>query len=105
MLDYEVTSNFANWNFSAGLGPDRRTDLNVIIESKQLDGVGKFIKTWCPELLKVPAEYVHEPWRLPEDRQIILGVVIGKNYPGPIPCEKYTLNVNTCAYDPNAEKT
>ena len=48
---------------------------------------------WCPELAKVPNEYIHDPWNMPKALQKTLGVLIGGDeptYPEPISCAKYT---------------
>lgn len=59
---------------------------------------------WCPELAKVPNEYIHDPWNMPKALQKTLGVQIGGEkpagankdddsisfYPAPIACTKYT---------------
>lgn len=55
-----------------------------VLNSKKYDERGTFIKRWCPELSKVPAEHIHEPWLMPQALQEQLGVFIGENYPAPI---------------------
>jgi len=52
--------------------------------------MGEYIKMWVPELKRVPVEYVHEPWTMPKTLQLACKTEIGKDYPQPIPCEKYT---------------
>ena len=39
---------------------------------------------YLPELAKVDARFVHEPWKMTPDEQRAAGVVIGKDYPAPI---------------------
>ena len=36
---------------------------------------------WCPELAKVPKQYIFEPWRMPKEVQKEAGCVIGVDYP------------------------
>lgn len=51
--------------------------------------MGLYIKTWCPELEKVPVSHIHEPWKMNKEEQQMYGVIIGKDYPHPIPLKKY----------------
>ena len=41
------------------------------------DEKGDYIRTWVPELAKVPAPSLFEPWRLSRDDQAKFGVQIG----------------------------
>jgi deoxyribodipyrimidine photo-lyase len=45
---------------------------------------------WCPELRNVPIDYIHEPWTMPESLAKSTKLQIGKDYPEPIDCIKYT---------------
>ena len=71
LIDHDYQSNYASWNFAAGLGPGRLLRFNVLKQSTEYDPQGKFIKKWCPELDKVPRgsreerEYLHDPWNMP----------------------------------------
>ncbi len=42
---------------------------------------GKYVKYWLPELGKVPAAKVHEPWKLLSVEQDRFGVKIGVDSP------------------------
>ena len=48
------------------------------------DADGAYVKHWCPELAKVPASHVHEPWKLSPQEQEHYGVQIGRDYPEPL---------------------
>lgn len=37
-----------------------------------------------PELAKVANKYIHAPWQMGRIEQEAIGVVIGRDYPGPI---------------------
>ena len=53
------------------------------------DEDAEFIKTWIPELSLVPSKLIHEPWKMSNLEQEMYQVIIGKDYPYPIPCSKY----------------
>lgn len=55
----------------------------LVLRVKDYDENGDYVKTWVPELSKVPARKVHEPWTLSKEEQQAAGVVIGKDYPFP----------------------
>ena len=84
LIDHDVHSNYASWNFAAGLGPSKVLMFNVVKQSYDFDRDGEFIRLWVPELADVPTEYIHEPWNMPRELQESLGVIIGKDYPRPI---------------------
>lgn len=71
LIDYEVTSNWGNWVFQAGLcGGDRTAKkLNVLQMSQQHDRDGDFCKLWCPELAHLPASKIFMPWMLSKHEQ------------------------------------
>lgn len=86
LIDYDVCSNWGNWNYTAGVGNDARgfRFFNILKQSKDYDPEGKYVKHWLPELANVPASKVHEPWKLQPVEQKRFGVRIGVNYPQPI---------------------
>jgi deoxyribodipyrimidine photo-lyase len=57
---------------------------NPIINSEKHDPNGLFIKKWCPELNKIPINFLHEPWKMTSMDQSFCGIIIGKDYPSPI---------------------
>lgn len=86
LIDYDVTSNWGNWNYLAGVGSDPREDryFNIITQAHRYDADGAYVKLWCPELEALPAEYVHSPEQLTPSQQAEFGVKLGGNYPHPI---------------------
>ncbi|CAE7486537.1 CFAP157 [Symbiodinium pilosum] len=62
LLDYDVTSNWANWVRCAGLTEGRLSSFNVVKQSQKLDPEGVYLKRWLPELDQVASELIHEPW-------------------------------------------
>jgi deoxyribodipyrimidine photo-lyase len=86
LIDYDVCSNWGNWNYNAGVGNDTRGFrwFNIIKQAQTYDQDGQYVKHWLPELAQLPATKVHEPWQLSPDDQQQFGVNIGVDYPQPV---------------------
>ena len=86
LLDYDVTSNWCNWNYVAGVGSDPREDryFNILSQARRYDENGKYVKLWCPELQELPCELVHQPETLSDKEQSAHGLRLGVNYPMPL---------------------
>ena len=86
LLDYDVCSNWCNWNYTAGVGNDARgfRFFNILKQSKDYDPDGKYVKHWLPALNKLPSSKVHEPWKLLPVEQQRFGVRLGVDYPKPL---------------------
>jgi len=83
LIDYDVTSNWCNWNYVAGVGSDPRENryFNILSQARHYDPNGDYVKLWLPELADVPAEKVHQPDVLSFAEQEALHVKIGADYP------------------------
>ena len=86
LIDYDVCSNWGNWNYTAGVGNDARgfRFFNILKQSKDYDPQGIYVKHWLAELAKIPVGKVHEPWKLLPVEQQRSGVRIGVDYPNPV---------------------
>ncbi len=86
LIDYDVCSNWGNWNYTAGVGNDARgfRFFNITKQAKDYDPNGAYVKHWCPELTALPAAKVHEPWKLLPFEQQQLKVRLGVDYPKPV---------------------
>jgi deoxyribodipyrimidine photo-lyase len=64
LIDYDVYSNWGNWNYIAGVGNDPRENryFNILLQAKKYDPSGEYVKTWLPELKDLPSEIVHTPF-------------------------------------------
>lgn len=86
LIDYDVTSNWGNWNYTAGVGNDARgfRFFNILKQSQAYDPDGAYVKHWLPELRSLPASKVHQPWKLLPVEQQRFGVRLGADYPHPV---------------------
>ncbi len=64
--------------------PSLRQVYSPIVFGKQYDKNGDYIRKYVPELEKMPAKYIFEPWTAPISVQKQAGCVIGVDYPKPI---------------------
>ncbi|KOT41632.1 deoxyribodipyrimidine photolyase [Streptomyces caelestis] len=80
LVDGDIADNRLNWQWVAGTGTDTRPHrvLNPVVRGRRFDPRGTYVRRWVPELRDVEDRFVHEPWRLPQDRCARLG------YPAPL---------------------
>ncbi|WP_404789504.1 DASH family cryptochrome [Altericista sp. CCNU0014] len=86
LIDYDVCSNWGNWNYTAGVGNDARgfRFFNILKQSKDYDPKGDYVRHWLPQLANIPGEQIHSPWKLAQSDQKRYGVRLGVDYPAPI---------------------
>lgn len=86
LLDYDVCSNWANWNYVAGVGNDPREDryFNILSQAKRYDPQGDYLRCWIPELKQLSAQAIHEPYAARPEQLKAAGVSLGGNYPRPV---------------------
>jgi deoxyribodipyrimidine photo-lyase len=62
LIDYEVCSNWGNWNYLAGIGTDPREDryFSPVSQAKKYDANAEYIKYWIPELQNIDSEAILE---------------------------------------------
>jgi len=85
--DFDLSANNGGWQWAASSGCDAQPYFrifNPITQSEKFDPEGRFIRRYVPELAKVADKYIHAPWQMGRIEQEALGVVIGRDYPGPI---------------------
>ncbi|BAZ45537.1 cryptochrome, DASH family protein [Chondrocystis sp. NIES-4102] len=86
LIDYDVCSNWGNWNYTAGVGNDARgfRYFNIPKQTKDYDPQGSYVKHWLPELAPLPGNLAREPWKLNQDEQKRYKVRLGVDYPNPV---------------------
>merc|ERR1719272_2273568 len=97
LVDYDVTANWCNWVFAAGLTGGRLNRFNVLRQAKSYDPDGAYVKNWVPELVGVPTAFVHEPWLMADKECETNGArdypvpcvdpSVFSNAPGPVPVQ------------------
>jgi deoxyribodipyrimidine photo-lyase len=80
LLDADVANNSGNWQWVAGTGNDPRPNrgFNALRQAQRYDPSGDYVRRWVPELAGLPANAVHQPWRLPAHERRVL------RYGGPL---------------------
>ena len=92
LIDYDVTSNWCNWQYVAGVGTDPRENryFNILSQAQRYDPQGDYVHHWLPELAEVPAEHIHTVDQLDDAQQSRYGIRLGADYPTPlIPSSKW----------------
>ncbi|GAB4543433.1 MAG: DASH family cryptochrome [Pleurocapsa sp.] len=101
LIDYDVCSNWGNWNYTAGVGNDARgfRYFNIPKQTKDYDPKGDYIKHWLPTLASLPGDKVREPWQLNTEEQKRYGVRLGVDYPRPVVDFFKSVKANEKAYN------
>lgn len=64
LLDGEFSANNGGWQWAASTGTDAVPYFRIFnptTQGKKFDPEGEFIRQWLPELINVPARYIHTP--------------------------------------------
>ncbi|MCU0341258.1 MAG: DASH family cryptochrome [Spirosomaceae bacterium] len=61
LIDYDVCSNWGNWNYVAGVGNDPRENryFNIHTQATRYDQQALYMKHWLPELADLPTDKIH----------------------------------------------
>lgn len=83
LIDYDVCSNYGNWNYVAGIGNDPRENryFNILFQAEKYDGDGRYVKHWLPQLQLLPEKYIHQPYLLSNAEKQFYHI---QEYPQPI---------------------
>jgi deoxyribodipyrimidine photo-lyase len=78
LVDYDVCSNWANWQYVSGVGNDPRGDdriFNPVKQAFDYDPAGNYVRTWVPEIAKLSKlENLFQAWTASEDELTELGL-------------------------------
>lgn len=87
LLDANLASNSAGWQWVAGSGADAAPYFrifNPITQGEKFDPEGKYILTYVPELKKLPLKYLFKPWEAPKEILNLANIKLGRDYPIPL---------------------
>ncbi|HEY4302225.1 MAG TPA: deoxyribodipyrimidine photo-lyase [Candidatus Didemnitutus sp.] len=87
LVDADLANNTLGWQWSAGCGADAAPYFrifNPVRQGRKFDPGGTYVRRWVPELARLPAEYIHEPWSAPKESLAEAGVALGSDYPLPM---------------------
>ncbi|MBM4376529.1 MAG: deoxyribodipyrimidine photo-lyase [Deltaproteobacteria bacterium] len=87
LTDGDWAQNDAGWQWSAGCGCDAQPYFrifNPVSQGETFDPEGDYVRRWVPELARVPAKFIHEPWGAPPEVLQAAGVRLGATYPRPV---------------------
>lgn len=79
LLDADLASNSASWQWVAGCGTDAAPYFRVfnpVLQSERFDPEGAYIRRFLPELAHLPNTFLHRPWQAPGG--------VPRGYPRPI---------------------
>ncbi|KAF2135460.1 uncharacterized protein K452DRAFT_16540 [Aplosporella prunicola CBS 121167] len=90
LTDYDVSNNWGNWQYVAGVGNDPRLGrkFNPVKQALEYDDGGRYVKAWVEELRDVDVDGAQsggrrgeerlmglfQAWRLPEGEKVRLGL-------------------------------
>ena len=82
LLDGDPAANNGGWQWTAGTGTDAAPYFrifNPVSQSTRHDPHGDYIRKYVPELRDVPQQYIHEPWKMPDDVQTQANCILGED--------------------------
>jgi len=87
LTDGDWANNNAGWQWSAGCGADAQPYFRVfnpVTQGQKFDPQGDYVRRWVPELARMPAKFIHQPWEAPVSVLDAAGVRLGETYPEPV---------------------
>lgn len=87
LCDADPASNPTNWQWVAGCGADPAPFFRIFnptLQGEKFDPAGDYVRRFVPELERLPARWIHQPWEAPPDVLEAAGVALGDTYPAPL---------------------
>ncbi len=101
LVDADLANNTLGWQWTAGCGADAAPFFRVfnpVAQGEKFDPQGDYVRHWLPKLARLPAEWIHQPWKAPAEVRQRSGVELGRRYPAPIVNHTIARNVALAAY-------
>lgn len=87
LFDADLANNSMGWQWVAGSGVDASPFFrifNPMLQGAKFDPHGVYVRKWCPELAKLPNEWIHQPFSAPPLILQSAGIKLGHDYPLPL---------------------
>jgi len=101
LVDADLAQNTLGWQWTAGCGADAAPFFRVfnpIAQGEKFDPQGHYVRQWCPELARLPDNWLHQPWFAPQEVLSQAGVQLGRDYPEPIVSHNIAREVALAAF-------
>jgi len=101
LVDADLAQNTSGWQWTAGCGADAAPYFRVfnpISQGQKFDPNGDYVRLWCPELAKLPTEWIHQPHMAGPEILRRAGVELGRTYPEPMVNHSIAREVALAAY-------
>lgn len=87
LVDADLGNNAGGWQWVAGCGLDAAPYFrifNPVLQGAKFDPKGDYVRRWVPELARLPARLIHQPWQAMPAELAAAGVRLGTDYPRPL---------------------
>ena len=87
LVDADLAQNTLGWQWTAGCGADAAPYFRVfnpVSQGEKFDPHGDYVRRWCPELAKLPPDWIHQLDKAPPETLHAAGVELGRTYPQPV---------------------
>lgn len=87
LVDADLASNTLGWQWTAGCGADAAPYFrifNPVSQGAKFDPQGDYVRRWVPELARLPAAWIHQPWAAAPSVLQQAGVELDRDYPRPV---------------------
>lgn len=87
LVDADLASNSASWQWVAGCGADAAPYFRVFnptLQGSKFDPDGNYVRKWVPELANLPDRLIHAPWTAKPIELADVDVELRRDYPLPI---------------------
>jgi len=87
LVDADLANNTLGWQWIAGCGADAAPYFrifNPVSQGEKLDGDGRYVRRWAPEISQLPDAVIHRPWEADPNELQRAGIELGRDYPEPV---------------------